>query len=161
MKIKRVTEMEVEPQELMIGDKITIKDSQWKVLDIQDGRALIWKCTNIKEHVFNEDGSNIYEGSDIQKYLQSEFWEDLPDEMIKVLGEEGFFLLTTDQIREYMPKELDRIVTDEEGYTTWYWTATPYVGYGSYVRYVCPSGYVYYCDAGSSYGVAPACWIHL
>ena len=151
-------EMEVEKNQLMVGDKIQIEGCQWKVLEIKDGKALIWKCTKIKDHVFNEDGSNIYEGSDIQKYVRSEFW--LPDEMLKLVDGD-FFLLTVEQILQYMPNEIDRIATDEENLTTWYWTASPSVGDGYYVRGIFPSGSVSDDLANYRYGVAPACWINL
>ena len=161
MNIKRIVEMEVERKDLQIGDKISIGESLWKVLDIQDGKALIWKCTKITDHVFNANGSNEYEGSDIQRYLQEDFPETMSIEIMDDVTEEGFFLLTEDQIRKYMPKEIDRIATDEYDQTTWYWTASPYVGYGYSVRLIPPSGGVSYYHADTSYGVAPACWIHL
>jgi len=161
MKIKRITEMEVEQNQLMVGDRITIADAEWRVLDIQDGKALIWKSTKIEDHVFNENNSNVYEGSDIQRYLQEDFPETMPVDILEDVTEEGFFLLTVEQIRKYMPKELDRIATDENDQTTWYWTASPYVGFGSHVRYVNPAGYISNSSAVNSTGVAPACWIHL
>ena len=129
MKIKRITEMEVERKDLQIGDKLQIADAEWKVLDIQDGKALIWKCTKITDHVFNKNGSNVYEGSDIQKYLQ----EDFPETMTVEIMED----------------------------VTWYWTASPDVGSGHYVRIIFPSGGVISGSAGGSGGVAPACWINL
>ena len=76
-----------------------------------------------------------------------------------MVDDEGFFLLTLEQIRKYLPKEIDRIAEDADGYTTWWWTSTPSVGGGSSVRYINTSGYVYDLNAGSSYGVAPACWL--
>lgn len=161
MKIKRITEMEVEQNQLMVGDRIIIADAEWRVLDIQDGKALIWKSTKIEDHVFNENGSNVYEGSDIQRYLQEDFQETMPVDIMEDVTEEGFFLLTVEQIRKYMPKELDRIATDENDQTTWYWTASPGVGYGNSVRYVSTDGGIYDGNAYISYGVAPACWIHL
>lgn len=161
MKIKRITEMEAELKDLQVGDRITLGDAEWKVLDIQDGKALIWKSTKITDHVFNENGSNVYEGSDIQRYLQEDFPETMPVDIIDDVTEEGFFLLTVEQIRKYMPNEIDRIATDEEDQTIWYWTASPYVGGGGYVRYVGPAGYINVSNANNSGGVAPACWIHL
>ena len=161
MKIKRITEMEVERQELMVGDRIQIADAEWKVLDIKDGKALIWKCTKITDHVFNKNGSNIYEGSDIQRYLQEDFPETMTVEIMEDVTEEGFFLLTVEQILQYMPNEIDRIATNEEDLTTWYWTASPNVGYGYCVRSIYPAGNVSYNNAYISSGVAPACWIHL
>ena len=161
MKIKRITEIEVEQNQLMVGDRIIIADAEWRVLDIQDGKALIWKSTKIEDHVFNENNSNIYEGSDIQRYLQEDFPETMPVNIMEDVTEEGFFLLTVEQIRKYMPKELDRIATDEDDRTTWYWTASPHVGSGGNVRDVSPAGYIYNSNASNSSGVAPACWIHL
>ena len=161
MEIKRIIEMNVEPDQLMVGDKITIGESLWKVLEIKDGKALIWKCTKIEDHVFNENGSNEYEGSDIQRYLRDEFPETMPLEVLERVTNDGFFLLTVEQILQYMPKEIDRIATDEDDYTTWYWTASPYVGNGSYVRIILPAGHVYTSNAINSTGVSPACWINL
>lgn len=161
MKIKRITEMEVERQELMVGDRIQIADAEWKVLDIKDGKALIWKCTKITDHVFNKNGSNVYEGSDIQRYLQEDFPETMTVEIMEDVTEEGFFLLTVEQILQYMPNEIDRIATDEEDLTTWYWTASPNVGGGNNVRVIYPAGNVSNNSANNSGGVAPACWIHL
>ena len=161
MKIKRITDMEVERQELMVGDRIQIADAEWKVLDIKDGKALIWKCTKIADHVFNKNGSNVYEGSDIQRYLQEDFPETMTVEIMEDVTEEGFFLLTVEQILQYMPNEIDRIATDEEDLTTWYWTASPNVGNGYFVRYVYLDGYIISNSAINSLGVAPACWIHL
>lgn len=161
MKIKRITEMEVEQNQLMVGDRITIADAEWRVLDIQDGKALIWKSTKIEDHVFNENGSNVYEGSDIQRYLQEDFPETMPVGILEDVTEEGFFLLTVEQIRKYMPKELDRIATDEDDRTTWYWTASPYVGNGYSVRSIGLDGSIYGNGALNSTGVAPACWINL
>ena len=47
MNIKRIVEMEVEKKDLQVGDKIQIGKDIWKVLDIKDGKALIWKTNNI------------------------------------------------------------------------------------------------------------------
>ena len=161
MRIKRIVEMEVERQELKAGDKIQIADSLWKVLEKTEDQALIWKCTNITDHVFNKNNSNVYEGSDIQKYLREEFPETMPVDFLGDVTKEGFFLLTEEQIKKYMPKELDRIATDKEDYTTWYWTASPFVGDGYHVRLISPAGLVNINYAIISGGVAPACWIHL
>ena len=141
------------------GDEITTGGCMWRVLDVQEDRALIWKHTGVEDHVFNENNSNVYEGSDIQKYLQAEFRETVPEELLSMVDDKGFFLLTLEQIRKYLPKEIDRIAEDPDGYTTWWWTSTPYVGYGNFVRFIYTSGNVNGNSAGNSYGVAPACWL--
>ena len=161
MKIKRITEMEVEQNQLMVGDRIIIADAEWMVPDIQDGKALIWKSTKIEDHVFNENGSNVYEGSDIQRYLQEDFPDTMPVDIMEDVTEEGFFLLTMDQVMQYMPTEMDRIAADADGCTTWWWTASPNVGGGDRVRGVGTDGIIGNYYANDSHGVAPACWIHL
>ena len=141
------------------GDEITSGGCMWRVLDVQEDRVLIWKHTGVEDHVFNDNNSNVYEGSDIQKYLQAGFRETVPEELLSLVDDKGFFLLTLEQIRKYLPKEIDRIAEDADGYTTWWWTSTPYVGYGGYVRYIFTSGYVSFNNAYISTGVAPACWL--
>lgn len=164
VKIKGTTTWEqvqktIAKQTANVGDELEINGCKWRILDVQEDRILIWKFTGIEDKVFNENGSNTYEGSHIQKYLQDEFKKDLPDEMLQMVSAEGFFLLTMDQIEKYMPTEMDRIAADADGYTTWWWTASPYVGIAHGVRYVYPAGNVYVSDASNRYGVAPACWL--
>ena len=141
------------------GDEITTGGCMWRVLDVQEDRVLIWKHTGVEDHVFNDNNSNVYEGSDIQKYLQAEFRETVPEELLSMVDDKGFFLLTLEQIRKYLPKEIDRIAEDADGYTTWWWTSTPYVSRGTNVRCVGPSGTVLGDIAICSVGVAPACWL--
>ena len=164
--IKMTEELKVEDLKGLIsrgavrpGDEITAGGYMWRVLDIREDRILIWKHTGVEDHVFNEDNTNVYEGSDIQKYLQTEFRETVPEELLSMVDDEGFFLLTLEQIRKYLPKEIDRIAEDPDGYATWWWTSTPNVGSGSTVRYIHPSGYANSNHASNSYGVAPACWL--
>jgi len=141
------------------GDEITTGGCMWRVLDVQEDRVLIWKHTGVEGHVFNDNNSNVYEGSDIQKYLQAEFRETVPEELLSLVDDKGFFLLTLEQIRKYLPKGIDRIAEDADGYTTWWWTSTPGVGGGYDVRGVITSGTVSYIYASYSFGVAPACWL--
>ena len=141
------------------GDEITTSGCMWRVLDVQEDRVLIWKHTGVEDHVFNDNNSNVYEGSDIQKYLQAEFRETVPEELLSLVDDKGFFLLTLEQIRKYLPKEIDRICCDSKGETDWWWTSTPYVGTGSNVRTIYTSGDVCGNYANYSLGVAPACWL--
>lgn len=161
IEVERRVRLHIEPTKLQVGDVMKFPNGNWKVLDVAGDKALIWKCTNVKDHVFNENNSNVYEGSDIQRYLQEDFSETMPVNIMEDVTKEGFFLLTVEQIRKYMPKELDRIATDEDDRTTWYWTAGPRVGIGSNVRSIGPAGYVCHDSAITSYGVAPACWISI
>ena len=141
------------------GDEITTGGCMWRVLDVQEDRVLIWKHTGVEDHVFNDNNSNVYEGSDIQKYLQAEFRETVPEELLSLVDDKGFFLLTLEQIRKYLPKEINCIAEDADGYTTWWWTSTPTVGSGGSVRFINTSGGVLNLTAINSGGVAPACWL--
>ena len=141
------------------GDEITTGGCMWRVLDVQEDRVLIWKHAGVEDHVFNDNNSNVYDGSDIQKYLQAGFRETVPEELLSLVDDKGFFLLTLEQIRKYLPKEIDRIAEDPDGYTTWWWTSTPNVGHGHSVRSISTSGIVSYSSAYNSIGVAPACWL--
>ena len=145
----------IKDNNISVGDELTINDCDWRVLDVQEDRILIWKHTGITDHVFNENWSNVYEGSDIQKYLQTDFKETMPEE----LREFDYFLLSLDDIQKYLPREIDRICCDSKGETDWWWTSTPYVGSGRIGRGIYPSGFVSYHSACYSYGVAPACWL--
>lgn len=51
----------------------------------------------------------------------------------------------------------NRIKVGASGNPAYWWLRSPSVGHGLNVRYISPSGYVYYVSAYSSYGVAPAC----
>ena len=146
--------------ELKRGDNIILGGTSWKVLDAKESRFLLWKQSNVTDHVFNANGSNQYEGSDIENYLKNEFRETIPQDM-QMMIDGDFFLLTVDQINEYMPEPADRLAFDEEGFTTWWWTASPGAGNASNVRRVTPDGYVGSYGAYYSYGVAPACYINL
>jgi len=164
MKIKRTVEMKIKPVQLQINDRIVIDGDLWKVLDVQDKKVLIWKYTNITPHIFDKE-DNCYEGSEIQKYLQSDFLKTVPTWLPENITEKGFFLLTKEQIEKYMPDELDRIaVTGSKTiYTTYYWTASPSDSnyYENAVCYVDSDGTFLRCDGDNYAGVAPACWMVL
>lgn len=51
----------------------------------------------------------------------------------------------------------NRIKVNASGTPYYWWLRSPYVGNGSSVRYMLPSGHVYYYGAIGSSGVAPAC----
>ena len=130
-----------------------------------------------------EYGSNDYLNSSIRQWLNScsysgEWWEpkteyDTPVANVDYLAgflcdmdmkfvnslyrnEDGdiFFLLSEDEIKEWLPNAEDRVKSYASGEKDWYWTRTPYSGDSYNVRLVSTSGALY--DYGA-YGVAPAC----
>lgn len=170
MKVKVTAAMDMEWDDLfenarnggvLAGDRITIRGCDWKILDVRDdGSMLIWQCTGLRHEMpFNRNGSNVYEGSDVQRFLREEFPKEIPTDMLEHVTEEGFFLLSKDDVLKYMPDEKDRIATDDENRTTWWWTSSAHRGSASYTWYVSAAGTVYSNRATYAVRLAPACVI--
>ena len=143
---------------LHVSDELEIDGALWRVLKIEGRKIMIWKHTGLNiSSVFSRDGSNKYEGSDLQKAFRK---METPEELKGLITDEGFFPLSIEEIRELLPTEADRIATDEEGNTVWWWTRSCTRGYGNYAWNVNPSGTVYsYYAAYHSFACAPACVI--
>ena len=140
------------------GDEIEIDGALWRVLDSKAGDVFIWKHTGIEQAVaFNDNGSNEYEGSDIQAYARGEFLNEVPPELRALVSEQGFFPLSIDEVRRYLPTEGDRIAVDDGGETVWWWTRGAYRSNAYSVWNVYASGYVSGYDASFASRFAPAC----
>ena len=140
------------------GDEIEINGCLWRVLDVEDNGILIWKHTGIEEFsVFNRNGSNEYEGSDLQKFLQGEYKDELPAEMQELMAEGGPFALSMEEIGKYLPTEGERIAADNDGDTISYWTRSAYRGYGGGAWYVYSAGLATSFHATLAIRCAPAC----
>ena len=160
VKVIRKTTIDIQAAGIATGDELMIDGALWRALRIKDGKALIWKHTGLdQETVFNENNSNVYEGSDLQNAMKA---LPIPEELRDLITEEGFFALSIEEIRELLPTENDRIAIDKEGNTVWWWTRSATRGGGCYVWLVAPSGFVsYYSAAGYSLPLAPACEISI
>lgn len=160
MRVIRKTTIDVPAAGIATGDELMIDGSLWRVLRIKDGKALIWKHTGLdQESVFNENNSNVYEGSDLEKAMKA---LPVPEELNGLITEGGFFALSIEEIKELLPTENDRVAIDKEGNTVWWWTRSALRSYGYYACYVSPSGYVY--GSGAAYpslALAPACEISI
>lgn len=171
MQLKHVTTTDINMAELLnaakngvvsVGDRIRIEECEWKILEITPDSALLWKCAGPGDDMpINASGSNEYEGSDMQKYLREEFPETVPQELREVVTEEGFFLLSLEEIKKYMPRPADRVFVNEDRETNWWWTRSAYRGYAYFTWYVSTGGYVYGYTAGCALRCAPACRIKL
>ena len=160
MKVIRKTTIDIQAAGIATGDELIIDGALWRALRIKDGKALIWKHTGLdQETVFNENNSNVYEGSDLQNAMKA---LPIPEELRDLITGEGFFALSIEEIRELLPTENDRIAIDKEGNTVWWWTRSAARGNGCLAWYVSPSGGVYnYYAAGTSFTLAPACEISI
>lgn len=140
------------------GDLLEIEDRTWKVLNAVPGETFIWQCRGpMDEVVFNEIGSNEYEGSDIQRYARDRFPAMVPEGLREMVTDEGFFPLSIEEIRKYLPTEVERIAADENGETAWYWLRSAPRGLAYITWYVRSSGAVYSYYASSAHRFAPAC----
>lgn len=161
MRVIRKTTIDVPAAGIATGDELMIDGSLWRVLRIKDGKALIWKHTGLdQESVFNENNSNVYEGSDLEKAMKA---LPVPEELNGLITEGGFFALSIEEIKELLPTENDRVAIDKEGNTVWWWTRSGNRSLGISAWYVDPSGYVYssYFAANYSLPLAPACEISI
>ena len=70
-----------------------------------------------------------------------------------------YYSANSDLVAAGGDSDSNRIKTNAAGTTKYWWLRSPYVGYGSSVRSVYPSGYIYGYYAYYSLGVAPACII--
>lgn len=160
--VRRTVTQNMEWMDLQVGDIFHVDEINFIVIDRDGNNAVIQQYDHVKEHVFNDDNTNKYEGSDLQKYVLGEYKEQFSKEFLQRI-DGNFFILSMEDFEKYpfLNNKLNRIRLDEDGDPTWYWTASPYVGSGHSVRGVYTDGSVYYSDAYGSYGVAPACRIHL
>lgn len=140
---------------LKAGDELEIKGALWRVLEAEPGKTVIWKHTDCEYHVFNENGSNVYEGSDVQKYLKEADKELLGEEIAMMLTGD-LQLLSLEEVKKWLPAESERIVTDKDGETWHWWLRSPNPSYCGYVRFCTSSGAIYNYIANHTYGaVAP------
>ena len=146
--------------QLSVGDEIELDDGTvWRVLDTMDDGVLIWQHTGSDEPVrFNENGSNVYEGSDIQKYLQGDFRKIVPAELLEMMDGD-FFLLSMEEIKKYLPTEAERVATDKNGDTVTWWTRSAYRGYAYVAWLVTAAGYASGNGACNASRARPACKI--
>lgn len=139
------------------GDEIEIDGALWRVLDSKAGDVFIWKHTGIEQAVVFDNCSNKYEGSNIQAYARGEFLNEVPPELKALVSEQGFFPLSIDEVRRYLPTEGDRIAVDDGGETVWWCLRSAYRSSAYNVWTVYASGTVTNGTAGSAYRFAPAC----
>ena len=160
--VKRTVTQEIEVTELQVGDIFEVCNISFIVIGREENIATIQQYDHVKNHVFNDNNSNQYEGSDLQEYVHGEYKEQFSKEFLQSL-EGDFFILTLDDFDKYpfLNSRFNRIRLDEDGDPTWYWSASPCVDSSIYVHHVHPAGGITISNSGTSWGVAPACRINL
>lgn len=159
-----------------VGEKFNFKGYEWVALEVNEDTvtAIMTKAWATAE--FDEGNSNNWETSTIRKRLQEELLpvlgeDNLVTHVTDLIADNGdkrygtvedkIWLLSCDEYRKYREIILENCDFEDD----WWWTLTPWyindVGYGNTVRYVGTSGSISSLNAINSYGLAPACVIHL
>lgn len=162
-----------------VGDVLEIGGIRHAIIGIDAEEGLthsmtVQRINKVYDRIFNDSYRATYEESEIRKYLNGDYANDLPAEFVEAVkpikvdgmdGEERFFLLSSGELDPettkypyYQTKE-NRTKYDEDGYGTWWWLRDPSAG-NSYVPRLClTDGDIGNNNAHYAYGVAPACVI--
>lgn len=167
-------------EEFQVGDLIDVGGITHAIIgiDVEEGldhSMTVQRIDHVYDHVFSFK-DNRYETSEIRRYLNEEYAEDLPVEFVEAIkpikidgmnGEERFFLLSSKDVDlekskyPFYHKRENRIKFDEDGFATWWWFRDPYTGYSYNVRNCTNDGsvlYSYTANLGER-GLSPACVI--
>lgn len=127
-----------------------------------------------KEAPMNEDWTNEggYEASDMAKYLDTEIFDLLPDDLQAVIkerrghklwlfsrrevfGEDGRYICPEDDVHIPYYQDSKNRVKLRDGESDWWWLASPRAADATYFCLVIHSGSSNYNGASYSFGVAP------
>ena len=157
---------------LSAGERFSFKGFDWITLGhTEDGGVLAIMDGCWKEIPFDNkrDYTNNYAKSTLRKTLLEELLpvlgeENLLPHVVDLVADNGddsygtvtdkVFILSCDEYRKYR-KHIP--LPDEWSWTCTPWWIDPHSGYGYYVRFINPTGYLHGNGADGSYGVAPAC----
>ena len=167
-------------EEFQVGDLIDVGGITHAIIgiDVEEGldhSMTVQRIDHVYDHVFSFK-DNRYETSEIRRYLNEEYAEDLPAEFVEAIkpikidgmnSEERFFLLSSKDVDlekskyPFYHKRENRIKYDEDGFATWWWFRDPYTGGLYYVRYCTTDGDVINGSTAHSgeRGLSPACVI--
>jgi len=101
------------------GEIISFGEYGWRVLDVQDGKALII-TEDITEQRMFDDIINKWEKSELQKYLNEKFTGKLNKARI----DGGIFILSIDEAKKYFKSDGDREAYYNGSPCRW-WLRTP------------------------------------
>lgn len=148
------------------GDTVQLGGYDWRVLDVQEGKALLLSEKVLSRRAYHPAGGEItWEESDIRDYLNGAFYEStFSDEEKEQILESALenksnsqygtgggnnttdkvFLLSAKEVETYIPDSADRIAEDvETGESVLWWLRTPGRG-KEYAANVGTTGYVDY-----------------
>ncbi|MCL2087792.1 MAG: DUF6273 domain-containing protein [Oscillospiraceae bacterium] len=169
-----------------MGDIIEFGDYNWRVLDVQDSKALIISEDVIEQHAYHNEYIDItWENSDLRAYLNGEFYNSFSESDKARVAEttvinndnpeygtpggndttDKVFLLSIDEANMYFANDSSRICLNANGEPAWWWLRSP-GNDSSGAAYVIGDGFVRISGLLVDYssedgGVRPALWLNL
>lgn len=155
----------------------------WRVLEIQDGRALIITEDIIEHKAYHSPGGEItWEHSTIRQYLNGDFYNSFSTADQSRIKEtnvinndnpnygtaggnnttDNIFLLSIDEAQTYFADNSARIAVNTNGEASWWWLRSP-GGNSYFAAYVGTDGGIVGNGSlvGYGSGVRPALWLNL
>jgi hypothetical protein len=172
------------PEFIEIGDVFLFGSYDWRVLEIQDDKALIISEDVIELKPYHADGGEItWEHSSIREYLNGEFYNSFSSAEQGHIVEttiinndnpihgtaggndttDNIFLLSIEEAQTYFTDDASRIAVDSDGEASWWWLRSP-GGYSNCAAFVIGNGKVNvggFFVYGISDGIRPALWLNL
>ena len=167
-----------------IGDVIQFGEFDWRVLDVQDGKALILADRIVENQQYHDNVAITWEDSEVRKWLNDTFLKETFTAAERNLIAESWvvnndnpeygtaggndttdriFLLSFDEAEKYFPDETERIALDFNNTPSFWWLRSPGAIANSAVGVSSVDGGI--GEAGillnSSYGIRPALWVNM
>jgi hypothetical protein len=167
-----------------VGDTVYFGDAYWRVLEVQDGQALLISQDILEQRAYNDEDTAVsWETCTLRAYLNGEFLNShfSTEEQGRIAltevinndnpeyGTDGgadtqdkLFLLSIEEAEQYFSSDNDRIAT-YQGADSWWWLRSPGGGAGRAVG-VSGDGGAGAIGAGvdgDSHGLRPALWLNL
>ena len=169
--------------QFQIGDIITFGTYQWRVLDIQAGRALLISQNLLEQRVYHTSNMSItWENCDLRAYLNGTFYNTFSvahrNRIVQVTNQnlnnpsygtpsgnptqDRIFLLSISEAQGYFSNNADRIATFEE-LACWWWLRSPgrTSNHASHVTNTGSLDVYGSFVANVTVGVRPALWLNL
>ncbi|MCL2486206.1 MAG: DUF6273 domain-containing protein [Oscillospiraceae bacterium] len=170
-------------ESLQVGDVIQFGESQfsseeetnWIVLAVQEGKALITSELLLNRRPFHSETGVTWETSEIREYLNGRFYEEtfaaeekkwiLTSDIITdgVTTSDKVFLLTAEEVEQYLPDEESRIagITYSGNTNMFYWLRSPGLDNPDGAAMCVNSDGTFDSDryVGQDAGVRPALWL--
>ncbi|MCL2064118.1 MAG: DUF6273 domain-containing protein [Candidatus Cloacimonetes bacterium] len=147
-----------------VGKIIQFADREWRILERQGNRALVISQRTIGERRFDAN-SNVWENSEIRRYLNGEFYDTFSDVDKAKISEhttgDKVFLLSFEEARQYFSSDRDRVASDSSGAASFWWLRSPGL-ITSFASRVDGDGDIHLGgNRVLSGGIRPALWLNL